>query len=158
MLKIDDINILRMVFGIAFLRPLLNDVNADIDQGIIVLLDSGAQARAWALECEHRMDAKLITELGKSDARNYQAGVHVLKNCDTVDAVEDFLSERKFLPILAVGGILPFSLREDHYIIRLRDIKNISEFSDDYERFCKFCIANTKFIENIIKNYVNKKS
>ncbi|MGN8753896.1 hypothetical protein [Blautia sp. HCP3S3_C4] len=157
MLKIDDINILRMVFGIAFLRPLLNDVNADIDQGIIVLLDSGAQARAWALECEHRMDAKLITELGKSDARNYQAGVHVLKNCDTVDAVEDFLSERKFLPILAVGGILPFSLREDHYIIRLRDIKNISEFSDDYEYFCKFCIANAGFIENIIKNYVNKK-
>lgn len=41
MLKIDDINILRMIFGIAFLRPLLNDVNADIDQAIIICNGAG---------------------------------------------------------------------------------------------------------------------
>lgn len=156
MLGVDDINILRMAFGISFLRPLLNDVNADIDEGIIILMDSDTQARAWALECEYRLDAKVIPKLGKSDARNYQAGIHILKNCDTVDAVEDFLSERKFLPILVVGGILPFFLREGHCIVRLRNMKDISRFSDEYKCFCEFCIKNIGFIVKLIEDYIDK--
>ena len=83
--RVDEQNVLRMIFGLAFMRPLLQATDTDIDLGVVVLMDSNTQARLWCQECESKVDGKIIQKLKSTKVLNYQAGVHMLKDGDNVE-------------------------------------------------------------------------
>lgn len=144
--EVTEMNFLRMIFGISFMRPLLRYVGTDIDQGVIVIMDSKAQARWWIQKSESLVDSKQIRRLGNTNALNFQACLHMLKPSDGYEEVNDFLMERKCLPVLVVGENLPYYLREECYIFRIRKYESISAFGKEYAGFRQYIIKNVKLI------------
>ena len=156
--RVDEQNVLRMIFGLAFMRPLLQATDTDIDLGVVVLMDSNTQARLWCQECESKVDGKIIQKLKSTKVLNYQAGVHMLKDGDNVEDIKDFLMKCEFLPTLVVSGILPFFLREDSYVFRIRNAGSISAFSEEYKAFREFVIENVGFVKKSILQYLNEEN
>ena len=153
MCKVRERNFLRMIFGVSFMRPLLQYAGTDIDQGVIALMDSKTQARWWIQKSENLVDSKQIQKLGHVNALNFQACLHMLRPSDSCESVNNFLMERMCLPVLVVGGNLPYSLREDCYIFRIKRSETISAFGEEYAEFCEFVIKNAEFIKEQITDF-----
>ena len=153
MCKVRERNFLRMIFGVSFMRPLLQYAGTDIDQGVIDLMDSKTQARWWIQKSENLVDSKQIQKLGHVNALNFQACLHMLRPSDSCESVNNFLMERMCLPVLVVGGNLPYSLREDCYIFRIKRSETISAFGEEYAEFREFVIKNAEFIKEQITDF-----
>lgn len=82
----------------------------------------------------------------------------MLKDGDNVEDIKDFLMKREFLPTLVVSGILPFFLREDSYVFRIRNAGSISAFSEEYKAFREFVIENVGFVKKSILQYLNEEN
>lgn len=73
--RVDEQNVLRMIFGLAFMRPLLQATDTDIDLGVVVLMDSNTQARLWCQECESKVDGKIIQKLKSTELSGWSTYV-----------------------------------------------------------------------------------
>lgn len=150
-------NELQMISGLAFTRVILRDAKLDIDQGLIVLLDSKSQARAFGQIFEENLDGKMINRIKKKDGiLNFEAGIYPLNGNENEETVLDFLAEKSFLPVITVGGMLPFFLRESTYVIRVHELKGMEDFRQEYKRFRTYIIKNVSYIRKRLNSFYKR--
>lgn len=150
-------NELKMISGLAFARVILKDEKLDIDQGIIVLLDSKSQARIFGRIFEENYDGKTINWIKRRDGiLNFEAGIYHLNGNENEDVVADFMAEKSFLPIITVGGILPYYMRENSYVVRVHELESMEVFEQEYKKFRKYVIDNVDYIRKQIDRYYKR--
>lgn len=150
-------NELKMISGLAFTRAILRDVKLDIDQGMIILLDSKIQARTLGQIFEENLDGKTISKIKKRDGiLNFEAGIYPLSGSEIEDAVSDFMAEKRFFPIITVGGILPYYMRESNYVVRVYELEGMKVFEQEYKKFRKYVINNVDYIRKQLDYYYKK--
>ena len=147
-------NELKMISGLAFTRVILQDAKLDIDQGIVVLLDSKSQARTFGRIFEENLDGKTISKIKKRDGiLNFEAGIYPLSGSESEDAVSDFMAEKRFFPIITVGGILPYYMRENSYVVRVHELDDMETFKQEYEKFRTYVIKNIDYMRKQLNYY-----
>lgn len=141
------LNEVKMISGLAFAREILKNEKLDIDQGLIVLLDSKREARIWGRIFEENLDGKTINWIKRRDGiLNFEAGIYHLNGNENEDVVADFMTEKRFLPIITVGGILPYYVRENSYVVRVHELGGMEAFKREYGRFRAYVITNVDYI------------
>lgn len=152
-----------VIYGSSFLRALLMEYGYALDEGLILVADSEAQSRRFiGTYCEstggngYRMKTWNSRSIKPG---NYCCALLPLKKSNREEAIEDFLSEQDFVPIVVAGGLLPEYLRTDRYIFRLgkEDVKAVSsvEFAEKIRGFRNFI---TKKISTMCKILERAKS
>lgn len=138
------------IYGGALLRFIMEDMGCGLDNGMVVITDDEIQARQYIQEYSHKTGNKGCQVTSWKRKRiyppNFCCAFMKMKKGIVVDEVEDFLSEKGFLPIIVSGGLLPDYLREGHYIFRLKktDLKNIKteEFITEMKCFQTYVTGN----------------
>lgn len=134
------------IYGASFLRFVLSDFGYTLDDGLVLVVDSEAQSRRFVkkyCEATNGNGCKTLTWSSRSKfPNNYCVMFMSLKRAHKDEAVEEFLAQEGFLPVLVAGGVLPDYLRADRYIFRLtkEDVEYISrvEFAEEIKNFRKF--------------------
>ena len=135
-----------MIYGASFLRFVLSDFGYALDEGIVLVVDSEAQSRRFIkkyCEATNGNGCQTLTWNGRSKVQNnYGVMFMQLKRTHKEDAVEEFLAQETFLPVIIAGGVLPDYLRTDRYILRLtkEDMEAVSgaEFAEEIKKFRNF--------------------
>lgn len=145
---------LRLISGLAFLRPLLRETGFDIDEGLVLLFDTKKIAQRFLAECVKNVNAIEVGSLKKNvNAENFEAGFHIFRSSDDPDLLVDFLRDKDFLPVLISGGKIPTCL-EEPYIIRIsfEFFDNIiHDFSEEFNGFRNYVIQNVSLVVQRIK-------
>ncbi len=149
-------DVIKMISGIAFLRPILKLCDCDCDKGIMLVVDSDRDARMLAKYFETRLNGKIVKRLRKmdiQDIQNFEAAFYITKGTENREALEEFLMEEEFFPVVFVGNKIPSGSWDDNYFLRI----NTKEFQDEIEseeeefrKFRKYTIANPMQIKAVL--------
>lgn len=144
----------QMLYGGSFLRYILDDFNYALDEGMILVADDEAQSRKFLQEyCRKTQENGIEVSSWKKRKKfpdNFCCGIMRLKTSTKEEEVTDFLSEKKFLPVVISGGVLPDYLRCGRYIFRLgkEDIEAVSakDFESQITDFRAYVLNNVSEI------------
>lgn len=134
------------IYGSSFLRFLLRDFGYALDDGLVLVADNESQSRRFMKKyCEATSGngCQMLTWNSRSKVpNNYSAIFMLLKRTHKEEAVDEFLAQDGFLPVLVAGGVLPDYLRVDRYILRLTkedmEAVNGAEFAEEIKKFRNF--------------------
>lgn len=119
------------LYGISFLRVILENVGYRTEEGIVLVADDEHQACQYVSEYCAATNGNGV-RIMKWNAQskkpaNFCCGLMILRKQSKEAELCGYLSEEGFLPVVVSGGILPDFLRTDYSIFRLNDedIRNI---------------------------------
>ena len=137
------------VYGTSLLRFVFRKQGYELDEGLVLVADNEVQARQVIAKYTQNVQNGCSVAAWKKRKKypeNYECGMLCLSKNHTEEEIEDYLSEKDFLPIVVCGGFLPEYLRATHYTFRMgaTDLAAIgsSEFSDDMIKFQDFVISH----------------
>lgn len=140
--------ILQILAGAAFLRFPLSQLGYELDRGLILVADEDFQANALANELIRALGAVDIPKFGKNMKRpfNHVMGLHRYKKKDKDEDLEEFLTEKEFLPVIIVGGIVPEFLRGCYTFRFSLQPEMISSFTSINSIFKKYILEKKDYI------------
>ena len=141
--------VLYALAGAAFARFPLQYYGYELRTGFILIADSDSDARKLESDLLYLFNGVQITRWNSRAKRpeNFRMGIHRYKKKDTEDELETFLYEKKFLPVIVVGGVLPKILYEKGYVIKASfHKKELEEIDKNYELFCNYLMDHIEFV------------
>lgn len=151
--------ILWALSGMAFFRFPLSLYDYELNRGVILVADDDSQAKVLENALIRTLQAVPIVRFNNKSnyPLNHEMGVHHYRKSDREEELEDFLSQRNFLPVVIVGGIIPQILRYKGYTFKFSMLpEEVLAFGDVYYYMKKVSLANIDYWFHEIK--VLKKS
>lgn len=138
------------IWGTSFLRFILKDKGYPLDSGFVLVTDSKRVAHQFITECNTKFKNSESIDRWNSRSKcpaNYCCGLMAFQKDMKEEAVQIFLTEQDFLPVLVLSsGILPDFLKMDFNIFRIRE----DEMLDLKDKNLKILLDGFK--DYIIKN------
>ena len=146
--------VLHALAGAAFFRFPLQCYGYELRTGFILVADNDSDARKVENDLLRLFNGVQVMRWNSKAERpeNFRIGIHRYKKKDTEDELETFLSEKKFLPVIIVGGILPKILYEKGFVIKSSfHRKELTKMDQNYEPFCNYLIEHIEYVTNEIQ-------
>ncbi len=160
--------LLYALSGSGFFRFPLYQFGYELPMGIILVAENSSHTRKIERELVRAFKGAEIVKLNsrKEHTENFRMGVYRYKKGDKEDDLDRFLSEKDFLPIVIVGGVVPEKLCGKGYIFKASfDTEEITEVEHEYRQLRNFLIEKTDYIcqeirvlktSNIVEKYKKK--
>ena len=126
--------------------------NLGMDRGILLLLNEALSMNEFVhslLDIVGAVEVKKLKYEVK-DVWNYQLAIHKYRQSDKMEALQDYLDNTKFLPVVLVYGIVPEVLKGYGYIIKISETSvfnmKCSEFVEEINSMREFIRSNPEII------------
>lgn len=150
-----------MLFGGAFMRPILKDSGFFLEEGVVIVLDDELQAKQFvsyfvALSCGVGRSVNEWKQRNRQSINNYCCCFFIISRRTKEEDIADFLSEDSFVPIVVCGGILPEYMKDFHYFFRLgkEDWGSLKsgDFTRKVQEWKAFIVNHSNFVARTISN------
>lgn len=152
--------VLQFIEGLGFCRFLFQNNGYDLEKGIVLVADDDCHAQQVIDAILTTVDSREMRHLSSKVEKpfNYEIGLHLYRKYDKEQEILEFLAQKRFTPLVIIGGILPEFLEQNSYMFRF-DLRgsDIRDFSDMYRKMKNEVLSHLEHLMYEISNFKSSK-
>lgn len=154
--QIDD-DFMLLLNVMAEIQPFLSDVGLMLRHGAVLFIEDYKSCNKVEKKFED-MGAILCNKVGsnKLEVPNYLLGLHIYSRADKEEAVEKFLSEKEFLPVLVTYGVIPDFIKNCMEVVPLYGKRGTlgPEILEEFQFFRYFAHQNPDILQRELRLFL----
>lgn len=114
---VKEFGVLQFIEAFGFCRFLFQNNGYDLEKGLVLVTDDDCHAQQVIDAILTTVDSREMRHLSSKVEKpfNYEIGLHLYRKYDKEQEILEFLVEKRFTPLVIVGGILPEFLEENWF-------------------------------------------
>lgn len=157
---VKEFGVLQFIEAFGFCRFLFQNNGYDLEKGLVLVTDDDCHAQRVIDAILTTVDSREMRHLSSKVEKpfNYEIGLHLYRKYDKEQEILEFLVEKRFTPLVIVGGILPEFLEENSYMFRF-DLRgsDIRDFADMYKKMKNEVLSHLEHLMYEISNFKSSK-
>lgn len=157
---VKEFGVLQFIEAFGFCRFLFQNNGYDLEKGLVLVTDDDCHAQQVIDAILTTVDSREMRHLSSKVEKpfNYEIGLHLYRKYDKEQEILEFLVEKRFTPLVIVGGILPEFLEENSYMFRF-DLRgsDIRDFADMYKKMKNEVLSHLEHLMYEISNFKSSK-
>lgn len=157
---IKEFGVLQFIQAFSFCRFIFQNYGYDLEKGIVLVADDDRHAQEVADAILTTVDSRNILRYNSKTEKpfNFEIALHLYRKYDKEQELSEFLVEKKFTPVVIVGGILPEFMEENAYVFRI-SLKgsDVRGFEEMYKKMKMGVLSHLGHLKYEIKNFKSSK-
>lgn len=157
---IKGFGVLQFIQAFSFCRFIFQNYGYDLEKGIVLVADDDRHAQEVADAILTTVDSRNILRYNSKTEKpfNFEIALHLYRKYDKEQELSEFLVEKKFTPVVIVGGILPEFMEENAYVFRI-SLKgsDVRGFEEMYKKMKMGVLSHLGHLKYEIKNFKSSK-